>query len=60
MIELPEKSGNSVVAGYVVSASGDPVYGALVLGKQGRTDVSVVAIQDAASGLQKVPVSVGY
>ncbi len=60
MIELPEKSGGSVVAGYVVSASGDPVYGALVLGKQGRTDVSVVAIQDAAAGLQKVPVSVGY
>ncbi|KUM40350.1 DUF5719 family protein [Arthrobacter sp. EpRS71] len=60
MIELPEKSGGSVVAGYVVSASGDPVYGALVLAKQGRTDVSVVAIQDAAAGLQKVPVSVGY
>lgn len=60
MIELPAKSGDEEVAGYVVSASGDPVYGALVLGKQGRTDVSVVAIQDAASGLEKVPVSVGY
>jgi len=60
VIELPAKSGDAVVAGYVVSASGDPVYGALVLGKQGRPDVSVVAIQDAAAGLEKVPVSVGY
>ena len=60
VIGLPDKSGSSAVVGYVVSASGDPVYGALVLGKQGRTDVSVVAIQDAAAGLEKVPVSVGY
>ncbi|MCD4849802.1 DUF5719 family protein [Arthrobacter sp. AK01] len=60
LIELPAKSGDSPIAGYVVSASGDPIYGALVLGKQGRADVSVVAIQDAAAGLEKVPVSVGY
>ncbi|MFE4196284.1 DUF5719 family protein [Paenarthrobacter sp. NPDC056912] len=60
LIELPAKSGDAVVAGYVVSASGDPVYGALLLGKQGRNDVSVVAIKDAAAGLEKVPVSVGY
>ncbi|YCI94321.1 DUF5719 family protein [Arthrobacter sp. R3-55] len=60
LIELPAKSGDSVVAGYVVSASGDPIYGALVLGTQGRPDISVVAIQDAAAGLEKVPVSVGY
>ncbi|MGF6832674.1 hypothetical protein QF015_000839 [Paenarthrobacter sp. TE4293] len=60
LIELPAKSGDSLVAGYVVSASGDPIYGALVLGKQGRADVSVVAIQDAAAGLEKVPVSVGH
>ncbi|MET3367090.1 UNVERIFIED_CONTAM: P pilus assembly chaperone PapD [Jeotgalibacillus campisalis] len=60
VIGLPDKSGGSAVVGYVVSASGDPVFGALVLGKQGRSDVSVVAIQDAAAGLEKVPVSVGY
>ncbi|MFP3578614.1 DUF5719 family protein [Arthrobacter sp. SIMBA_036] len=59
-IDLPAKSGASAVAGYVVSASGDPVYGALLLGKDGRNDVSVVAIPDAAAGLEKVPVSVGY
>ncbi|MEV7660358.1 DUF5719 family protein [Paenarthrobacter sp. NPDC089316] len=60
VIELPAKSGDAVIAGYVVSASGDPVYGSMVLGKQGRNDISVVAIQDAAAGLEKVPVSVGY
>ncbi|MFJ5955538.1 DUF5719 family protein [Paenarthrobacter sp. NPDC092416] len=60
LIELPAKVGDSVVAGYVVSASGDPVHGALLLGKEGRADVSVVAIQDAAAGLEKVPVTVGY
>lgn len=60
VLELSDKSGGSGIVGYVVSASGDPVYGALVLGRQGRTDVSVVAIQDAAAGLEKVPVSVGY
>ncbi|SEI72250.1 hypothetical protein SAMN04487917_102198 [Arthrobacter sp. yr096] len=60
LIELPAKSGDALVAGYIVSASGDPIYGALLLGKQGRSDVSVVAIQDAAAGLEKVPVSVGY
>lgn len=60
VIGLPDKSGGSAVVGYVVSASGDSVFGALVLGKQGRSDVSVVAIQDAAAGLEKVPVSVGY
>nr|WP_306422673.1 DUF5719 family protein [Paenarthrobacter aurescens] len=60
LIELPAKSGDALVAGYVVSASGDPIYGALVLGKQGRPDVSVMAIQDAAAGLEKVPVAVGY
>jgi len=60
LIELPAKSGQAVVAGYVVSASGDPVYGALILGRQDRADVSVLGIQDAAAGLEKVPVTVGY
>lgn len=60
LIELPAKSGESPVAGYVVSASGDPAYGALLLGRQDRPDVSVLAIQDAAAGLEKVPVTVGY
>ncbi|MFJ4208682.1 DUF5719 family protein [Paenarthrobacter sp. NPDC089675] len=60
LIELPAKSGDASVAGYVVSASGDPVYGALLLGKQDRPDVSVLAVQDAAAGLEKVPVTVGY
>ncbi|MEV7607032.1 DUF5719 family protein [Paenarthrobacter sp. NPDC089322] len=60
LIELPAKTGDAAVAGFVVSASGDPVYGALFLGTQDRNDVSVLAIQDAAAGLEKVPVTVGY
>jgi hypothetical protein len=60
LIELPAKSGQAMIAGYVVSASGDPVYGAVLLGRQDRPDVSVLGIQDAAAGLEKVPVTVGY
>ena len=60
LIELPAASGDAAVAGFVVSASGDPVYGAMLLGTKDRADVSVLAIQDAAAGLEKVPVTVGY
>jgi hypothetical protein len=60
LIELPATSGGAAVAGYVVSAEGDPVYGSVVLGNKDRPDVSVLAIQDAADGLRKVPVTVGY
>ncbi|HKU36243.1 MAG TPA: DUF5719 family protein [Paenarthrobacter sp.] len=60
LIELPATSGDAAVAGFVVSASGDPVYGAMLFGTKDRADVSVLAIQDAAAGLEKVPVSVGY
>lgn len=60
LIELPAKSGDAAVAGYVVSAEGDPVYGSIILGNKDRPDVSVLAIQDAADGLRKVPVTVGY
>lgn len=60
LIELPAKSGSDSVAGYVVSAEGDPVYGSMLLGNKDRPDVSVLAIQDAADGLRKVPVTVGY
>ncbi|WOC62181.1 DUF5719 family protein [Paenarthrobacter sp. AT5] len=60
LIELPATSGGAAVAGYVVSAEGGPVYGSVVLGNKDRPDVAVLAIQDAADGLRKVPVTVGY
>ena len=46
--------------GYVVSAAGDPAYGALLLERDGRQDISTVAVTPEAAGQQKVPVTLGY
>ncbi|MCO4238501.1 DUF5719 family protein [Pseudarthrobacter raffinosi] len=59
-IKVPEKVDESVVVAYVVSASGDAAYGALLLQQDGRDDISTVAFTPAASGQEKVPVSLGY
>jgi hypothetical protein len=59
-IEVPEKVEESVVAGYVVSASGSAAYGALLLQQDGREDISTLALTPAASGQEKVPVTLGY
>jgi hypothetical protein len=59
-ITVPEKVEESLVVGYVVSASGDAAYGALLLEQGGREDVSTLALMPAASGQEKVPVTLGY
>lgn len=59
-IKVPEKVDGSEVVGYVVSASGDAAYGALLLQQEGRDDVSSLAFMPAASGQEKVPVTLGY
>jgi hypothetical protein len=59
-IEVPEKVEESVVVGYVVSASGSAAYGALLLQQDGREDISTLALTPAASGQEKVPVTLGY
>ncbi|WP_251043276.1 DUF5719 family protein [Arthrobacter sp. ISL-48] len=59
-ITVPEKVDESVVVGYVVSASGDAAYGALLLEQGGREDISSLAFMPAASGQEKVPVTLGY
>ncbi len=59
-IKVPEKVEESDVVGYVVSASGDAAYGALLLQQEGREDVSTVAFMPAATGQEKVPVTLGY
>jgi hypothetical protein len=46
--------------GYVVSASGDAAYGALLLEQDGRDDVSSLAFLPAAAGQETVPVTLGY
>ncbi|HYH77636.1 MAG TPA: DUF5719 family protein [Arthrobacter sp.] len=59
-IDIPEKVQESAVVGYIVSASGDAAYGALLLQQDGRDDVSTLALLPAASGQEKIPVTLGY
>ena len=59
-IKVPEKVDGAPVLGYVISASGDPAYGAVLLGQDEGTDVSVVAFAPGAAGQEEVPVTLGY
>lgn len=59
-IAIPEKVEDSDVVGYVVSASGDAAYGALLLQQDGRDDVSSLAFLPAAAGQETVPVTLSY
>jgi hypothetical protein len=59
-ITVPEQAEGADVVGYVVSASGDAAYGAVLLGQGGRNDVSNLAFRPAAAGQETVPVTLGY
>ncbi|MFJ6076920.1 DUF5719 family protein [Pseudarthrobacter sp. NPDC092419] len=60
-VTVPEKVGGSGVLGYVVSASGDAAYGAVLMyGADGRNDISALGLLPAAAGQETVPVTVGY
>lgn len=59
-IKLPAKVEGSEVVAYIVSASGDAAYGALLLQQDGREDISTLAFMPAASGQEKVAVTLGY
>lgn len=59
-ITIPEKTDGADVVGYVVSASGDAAYGALLLQQDGRNDISSLAFMPAAAGQESVPVALGY
>ncbi len=41
--------------GYVVSASGDAAYGAVLLEQEGRADIATVAVAPGAAGQEQVP-----
>ncbi|KIC65372.1 DUF5719 family protein [Pseudarthrobacter phenanthrenivorans] len=58
-IAVPEQADGADVVGYVVSASGDAAYGAVLLGQDGRNDVSALGFLPAAAGQETVPVSLG-
>ncbi|WP_285243705.1 DUF5719 family protein [Pseudarthrobacter sp. fls2-241-R2A-127] len=59
-ITVPDQTEGADVVGYVVSASGDAAYGAVLLGQDGRNDVSNLAFLPAAAGQETVPVTLGY
>ncbi|MDQ0146696.1 DUF5719 family protein [Pseudarthrobacter niigatensis] len=59
-ISIPDQAGGAAVVGYVVSASGDAAYGSVLVGQEGRNDVSSLAFLAAAAGQETVPVSLGY
>lgn len=59
-LKAADKIGDSAVVGYVVSASGGAAYGTVLLEREGRNDVSTVAIAPGAEGQEKVPVTLGY
>ena len=59
-ISVPDQAGGADVVGYVVSASGDAAYGALLVQQEGRNDVSAPAFLPAAAGQQTVPVTLSH
>ena len=59
-IKVPADVGGSPLVGYLVSAAGDPAYGAVLLQQEGRQDISTVAIAPGAAGQEQVPVTLGY
>ena len=59
-ITVPNEADGAEVVGYVVSASGDAAYGAVLVGQDGRSDVSSLPFQPAAAGQETVPVALGY
>ncbi|MFJ6156432.1 DUF5719 family protein [Pseudarthrobacter sp. NPDC092184] len=59
-IAVPEKEGDTDVVGYVVSASGDAAYGAVLIQQDGRSDVSTLAFLAAAAGQETVPVTLSH
>ena len=59
-IAVPEKEGDADVVGYVVSASGDAAYGAVLIQQYGRSDVSTLAFLAAAAGQETVPVTLSH
>jgi hypothetical protein len=58
-LKVPAKIGKSPVVAYLVSASGGAAYGTVLLEREGRNDVSIVAIAPGAEGQEKVRVTLG-
>ncbi len=59
-IQVPADVDGSQLVGYLVSAAGDPAYGAVLLQQDGRQDISTIAVAPGAAGQEQVPVTLGY
>ena len=59
-IKVPADVGGSPLVGYLVSAAGDPAFGAVLLQREGKPDISTLAIAPGATGQEQVPVTLGY
>ncbi|WP_240689814.1 DUF5719 family protein [Arthrobacter sp. PAMC25564] len=59
-IKVPADADGSPLVGYLVSAAGDPAYGAVLLEQDGKQDISTIAIAPGVSGQEQVPVTLGY
>jgi hypothetical protein len=58
-LKVPASIGKSPVVAYLVSASGGAAYGTVLLEREGRNDISTVAIAPGAEGQEKVRVALG-
>lgn len=59
-IKVPADVEGSPVVGYLLSAAGEPAYGAVLLQQDGTQDISIVAVAPGAAGQEQVPVTLGY
>lgn len=59
-IKIPADVEGSQLVGYVLSASGDPAYGAVLLQQDGKQDISTIAVAPGAAGQEQVPITLGY
>ena len=59
-IKIPADVAGSQPVGYLVSAAGDPAYGAVLLQQDGKQDISTIAVAPGAAGQEQVPVTLGY
>jgi len=59
-VEIPAKAGGSDVVGYLLSASGEPAYAAVVQTEDKGPGLSVLSVPVTGSGLDKLPVRLGH
>ncbi|WP_183164417.1 DUF5719 family protein [Arthrobacter oryzae] len=59
-VQVPGDVGGSPVVGYLVSAAGDPAYGAVLLLQDGTQEISILTVAPEAGGQEQIPVTLGY